>query len=149
MDVRAALFATSEGKKALAQISADMEGKKQDLAKRKSAIEDLQLRLTLNDKSLSDDQKADLTREIEQQTREQNRLVDDVQTEIQQEENQVINQLEQKLVAVVRHYGQTNGYTIIVSASQPLLFSTKSQDITAEIVKLYDQAATPAPTPKK
>ena len=48
-----------------------------------------------------------------------------------------------KMMAVVEKYAQQNGFAIVIDVSNPqtpVLWAAQAIDITAEIVKLYDQA---------
>jgi outer membrane protein len=70
-----------------------------------------------------------------------------------------LQQLGQKILAVIEKYARDNGYTMVVDVSSPqtpVLYASPSIDITKEIIELYDKntaaasgaAPTPAPAPK-
>lgn len=147
------LAETIDGKRAIAGMNTAFEARKEDLEKRKIAITDLQLRLSLGEKTLSPEAKADLTSTIDQQTRDQNRLVEDMQAEVTQEEEKIIGQLGQKLIRVVREYALANGFTAVIDASSAsVVYASNAIDITKEIAVLYDKSppAMPAePAAKK
>jgi Skp family chaperone for outer membrane proteins len=147
VQVAQALAATNDGKKAIAAMNAEFDSRKEDLARRKSAIADLQLRLNIAS-NLSAAERDDLTRRIDQQTREQNRLVEDMQAQVGQEEQKIFEKLGEKLIQVVRQYAPANGFTLVVNARSPLIYFENTVDITKDVVALYDKTA-PAPATKK
>jgi outer membrane protein len=66
----------------------------------------------------------------------------------------MMQQLGDKLMAVVRDYAARNGYALVIDVSLPngpVIWASPTSDITNEIVRLYDQAhpaaATPPPSP--
>lgn len=149
---RGLILNSIDGKKAVTALNADMDGRKKELEKRKNDITNLQLRLNLAKDRMSQTEQDDLTRRIDQQTRDQNRLVDDMQADYEQKQNAIFQQLGDKLAAVVRDYARANGYTAIVDANGPsVVFASPALDITPQIAALYDKAASalpgvPAPT---
>jgi Skp family chaperone for outer membrane proteins len=147
VQVAQALAATNDGKKAIAAMNAEFDSRKEDLARRKSAIADLQLRLNIASNQ-SAAERDDLTRRIDQQTREQNRLVEDMQAQVGQEEQKIFEKLGEKLIQVVRQYAPANGFTLVVNARSPLIYFENTVDITKDVVALYDKTA-PAPATKK
>ena len=99
-----------------------------------------------------------LNQTIDAKNREVQRLGQDSQTALGQEEGALMQQLGEKLMAAIRDYASRNGYAVVIDVSMPngpVLWASPSIDITNEIVRLYDQAhpmpatATPPPAPKK
>jgi outer membrane protein len=149
---RGLLLASLDGKKAVATMNASLDARKKDLERRKIAITDLQLRLDLGKDTMSPEVKADLTRTIDQQTRDQNRLVDDMQAEMTQEQQRIFTLLGEKLAQVIRKYALANGYTAVVDGSSAgVVYASNTFDITAEIASLFDKSpsALPGAAPAK
>jgi outer membrane protein len=140
------LLASLDGRKAAAAMSASMEARRKDLEQRRNAITNLQLRLDLSKDRMSEDEKAELARTIDRQTRDQNRLVDDMQAEMTQEQRKIFGQLGDKLVKVIRKYALANGYTAVVDGSSAgVVYASNAYDITAEIASLFDKSPSALP----
>src|SRR5581483_12404243 len=72
------------------------------------------------------------------------RDVEDAQAELEQDQQKVLQQLGQKMMAVIEKYARDNGYTMVVDVSSPqtpVLYASPSIDITKEIIELYDKNA--------
>ena len=63
---------------------------------------------------------------------------------MQQEEGKIMQELGHKMMDVIVKYATQNGFALVLDVSQhpqtPVLWADPSADITAEIIKLYDQA---------
>lgn len=74
--------------------------------------------------------------------------MEDAQADFQTGEQQILQQLGEKILAVVQRYAHDNGYTMVVDVganTSPVLYASASIDITKDIIELYDKsAATPA-----
>jgi len=114
----------------------------------------------------SDEVKTKLMRDIDSANTKLQRDTQDAQTDLDEEQQKIMQELGGKMMAVVEKYAQSNGLAMVVDVSNPqtpVLWAAQAIDITAEIVKLYDQAnpgtgtttakpaavptAAPAPTP--
>ena len=67
---------------------------------------------------------------------------EDFDAAVQQEEGKLMNDLGQKMLDVVSKYAAQNGFAMVldVSNQQTVLWADPSANITAECIKLYDQA---------
>jgi outer membrane protein len=83
------------------------------------------------------------------------RDVEDAQADLEAEQNKVLQQLGQKILAVIERYARDNGYTMVVDVGNPntpVIYASPSIDITKEIIELYDKStaalsAPPSATP--
>jgi outer membrane protein len=98
-----------------------------------------------------------LNQTIDAKNREVQRLGQDSQAALEQEEGALMQQLGDRLMATIRDYASRNGYAAVIDVSMPngpVLWASPSIDITNEIVRLYDQAhpmaaTVPPPAPQK
>jgi outer membrane protein len=91
-------------------------------------------------------------REIDQNTKSFNRQTEDAQAELDQEQNKIMQELGQRLIAVIDKYAKENGYALIVDVSSqqtPVIYAANSIDITQDIIALYDKNAPSASTSNK
>lgn len=159
-----AIISTKDGQKAAAELTSRFGPRKADLEKKQSTIAQLQDQLRKGSNTMSEDAKQKLMREIDQNTKSLNRETEDAQAELDQEQNKIMQELGQRIVAVVDKYAKDNGYTLILDVSSqqtPVIFAANGTDITQDIIALYDKnapsagasakpaAATPAPAAAK
>jgi outer membrane protein len=92
--------------------------------------------------AMSADQKEKLIRDIDQKTKSLNRDTEDAQAEAEQEQGKIMQELGQRVMAVVNKYSKDHGYSLIMDVSSqqtPVLFADPAIEITGDIIKLYDQ----------
>ncbi|HEV2444474.1 MAG TPA: OmpH family outer membrane protein [Candidatus Sulfopaludibacter sp.] len=152
--VQNAMLSCAEGKKAAAELQGRFSPRRATLEKRQTDIQAMQDQLKKGSSTMSDDAKNKLTRQIETDGKNLQRDADDLNSDAEQEQNKVFQDLWGKLNAIVTQYATQNGYSIVLDVSNqqgPILWAAASTDITSDIVKLYDQAhpvtAAPAPAP--
>ncbi|MFN7992565.1 MAG: OmpH family outer membrane protein [Bryobacteraceae bacterium] len=157
INIQSAILSTKDGQKAANELQTKFAPKKADLEKKQSTIAQLQDQLRKGSNTMSEDAKQKLMREIDQNTKSLNRETEDAQAELDQEQNKVLQELGQKIYAVITKYGHDNGYSLILDVSSqqtPVLYVANGSDITQDIIALYDKnapgattSAVPAPTP--
>jgi outer membrane protein len=110
--------------------------------KKQQELEADKAKLSQGANAMSVDQKEKLMRDIDQKTKSLNRDTEDAQAESEQEQGKVMQELGQRVMAVVNKYSKDHGFSLIMDVSSqqtPVLFADPSTDITGDIIKLYDQ----------
>ncbi len=161
INVQAAIASTAEGKQAAAELQSQFAPRTTELQNLQKQIEDLRNRLQTGQSTLSDEEKARLSREGDQLTRGFQRKQQEFQDDTNDAQQDVVNRIGRKLVEVLNKYSKDNGYSVVLDDSSqqtPVLFAANQIDITQDIIRLYDQdypvkaatAAAPksAPTPR-
>ena len=153
INIQAAIIGTKDGQKAAAELTAKMQPKKRELEGKQNEINTLQDQLNKGQNTMSDAAKADLYKSIEAKKKTLQRQMEDAQADLEADQNKLMQQLGQKIVAVIERYARDNGYTMVVDVganTSPILYASANIDITKEIIELYDRNATAAPpTPGK
>ena len=147
-----AIISTKDGQKAAADLTARFAPKKTELEKKQSAISQLQDQLRKGTNTMSEDAKQKLMREIDQTTKSLNRETEDAQAELDQEQNKIMQELGQRIIAVIDKYAKENGYTLIVDVSSqqtPVIYAASGIDVTQDIIALYDKNAPTAASSAK
>ena len=75
---------------------------------------------------------------------------EDAQAELDQEQNKIMQELGQRIMAVIDKYAKDNGYALILDVSSqqtPVMYAANSIDITQDIIALYDKNAPAAGAP--
>lgn len=150
IQIQQAILSTKDGQKALADLQGRFGPKKAELEKKQNAIAQMQQQLRSGSATLSEDAKNKLVRDIDQNTKSLNRETEDAQAEVEQAENKIMQDLGQRIMAVINKYARDNGYALILDVSNPqtpVVFAADTIEITKEIVDLYDKNAPAAAAP--
>lgn len=145
-----AIISTKDGQKAAAELTAKFGPRKSELEKKQSTIAQLQDQLRKGTNTMSEEAKQKLMREIDQTTKSLNRDTEDAQAELDQEQNRIMQELGQRIQAVMDKYARDNGYAVILDVSSqqtPVLYAASGIDITQDIIALYDKNAPSASAP--
>jgi len=138
-----AVFATAEGKQALAELQSKFAPRQTELENLNKQIEDLRNRLRAGERTLSDEERNRLIRQGDQWTRLLQRQQQDLQDDGKTAQEEIAERIGGKMFEIVRRYGQENSFSIILDVSgqsTPVIFNLPQIDITQEIIRLYDQA---------
>jgi outer membrane protein len=158
INVQVAITSTAEGKQASAELQSQFAPRNQELENMRKQVEDLQNRLRTGASTLSDEEKARLSRQGDQLTRTFQRKQQEMQDDAQEAQQEVVNRIGRKMLEVLDRYSKENGYGVVIDVSAqntPVIYNASQIDITQQIIKLYDQAypvksaATAAPAPAK
>jgi outer membrane protein len=152
-----AISGTQEGQKATQALNSRFSPQRDAFEHKQAELQSLRDQLKKGQATMSADERARLTREIDAKNKEAERLGEDVQAGLEQAEGALMQEMGDKMMAVIREYAGRNGLAVVVDISMPngpVLWASPSIDITNEIVRLYDQAhpvsaAAPAAAPPK
>jgi outer membrane protein len=154
INIQGAIISTKDGQKAAAELNNKTAPKKKELEQKQSEINALQDQLNKGQNTLSDSAKNDLYKNIESKKKSLQREMEDAQADLEADQQKLLSQLGQKILAVIERYAKDNGYTMVVdvgSQNTPVIYASPSIDITKEVIELYDKStastSAPAPTP--
>jgi outer membrane protein len=157
INIQGAIISTKDGQKAAAELQQKTAPKKKELEQKQNEINGLQDQLNKGSNTLSDSAKNDLYKNIEFKKKGLQREVEDAQADLEADQQKLLSQLGQKILAVIEKYSRDNGITMVLDVSNPqtsVLYASPSVDITKEIIDLYDKstasggAPAPAAAPK-
>lgn len=140
--IQNAIASTKDGQKASADLQARFEPTRTRLSKKQQELEADKTKLNQGANAMPADQKDKLMRDIDAKTKSLNRDTEDAQAELDQETGKIMQELGQRIMAVINKYSKDHGYSLIIDVSSqqtPVLFAANEIDITADIIKLYDQ----------
>ncbi|MGH9682616.1 MAG: OmpH family outer membrane protein [Candidatus Acidiferrales bacterium] len=142
INVQVAITSTAEGKQAAAELQSQFAPRQTDLDNMRKQIEDLQTRLRTGQTTLSDDEKARLSRQGDQLTRAYQRKQQDSQDDFQEAQREIVDRIGRKMIDVLDKYSKENGFAVVFDTSaqsSPVVFAANQIDVTQEIIRLYDQ----------
>jgi outer membrane protein len=148
INIQQAIVATRDGQKAAADLQSRFTPKKQELDKKQADIQGLQEQLKRGSNTMSEEARSKLIRDIDEKTKRLGRDTEDAQTEFDQEQGKVMQEIGGKMMSVLDKYAKENAFAVILDVSAqttPVLWAANGIDITKEIIDLYDKAAPAAP----
>jgi len=143
INVQQAIVTTGEGKQASAQLNVQFTPRQNELENIQKQIQDLQTRLNNGARTLSEDEKARLQRQGELLTRDFQRRQEGMSEEVTAAQGEIVDTIGRKMFEIIDRYARENGYALVLNASAqgtPVIYASNQVDITAEIIRLYDQA---------
>ncbi len=148
--IQNAIISTKDGQKAAKDLQDKFAPTRARLEKKQADVESDRSKLSQGSNAMSAEQKEKLMRDIDQKTKALNRDTEDAQAELDQEQGKLMQELGQRIMAVIDKYAQDKGFSLILDVSSqqtPVLFAVDDINITTDIIKLYDQNAPAAGAP--
>lgn len=158
INIQAAIAGTDQGKQTAQELAAKFAPRQTDIDNLNKQIQDLQQRLQDGQNTLSDSEKSRLDFQYQELSRDVQREQQEFQEDAQDARTDAVDTIGQKMMPIINTYASQNGYSVVLdtsSQSSPVLYASNAIDITAAIVKLYNQqfpvkaAAAPAAAPSK
>ncbi len=142
LNVRQAIIATSEGKQASAELQGQFASRQTELENMNKQINDIRQRLQAGEGKLSPEEAARLERQGTALQKQIQRKQEDYQEDVNASQQDVIERIGRKMMDVLDRYSRENGYIAVFdsSAQGAPIYVSNGIDVTADIVKLYDQA---------
>jgi outer membrane protein len=143
VNIQQAIQECAEGKKEIDTLQQRFAPKQVDLKTQSDDVEALKKQYQAQAEKLSDDEKSSRAKAIDTKQKALQRNYEDAQAEFQQAEQDVINRIGSKMVAVLEKYSNANGFAVVLDVSNPqtspVLWATQGTVITKELVDAYDK----------
>ena len=153
LNVRQAIVATAEGKQASSELQGQFASRQTELENMNKQINDIRQRLQAGEGKLSPEEAARLERQGTSLQKQIQRKQEDYQEDVNASQQDVIERIGRKMMDVLDRYSRENGYIAVFdsSAQGAPIYVSNGIDVTADIIKLYDQAypAKASTTPAK
>jgi len=144
IDIQVAIMNTKEGSAQAGVLQAKYQPKKDEFDKRQRDIQALQDQVKKGAATMSEDAKAKIEREMDSKTKSLQRDTQEVSDDYEQDMGKVFQELGNKMLQIIEQYAYQNGFAAVLDVSNrqtsPVLWAAPSSNITADIIKLYDQA---------
>lgn len=144
INIQQAIVSTKDGQKARNDLQAKFGPAQKELQDKQAKLAALQDQFRKGQNTLSDEAKQKLARDIDAATTGLKRDTEDANTEVQEAERKVMDELGGKMMAVLNKYASDNGYVLVIDVSNPqtpVLFASNTIDITRDVIGLYDKNA--------
>ncbi len=141
INMQAAIANTAEGKKVIADLQKKYAPRQAELQRLQQEIQAIQDQLTKQQATLSEEEQGRLSREAEEKQTLLKRSAEDAQNDFNRDRDEAINRIGQKMVRVISAYATQSGIALVLDDAQiPIYYASKDIEITADIVKRYDEA---------
>jgi outer membrane protein len=149
-----AVAQTNEGQRNFADLQKKFDPKRQQLKTLSDEVEALTKQLQTQGEKLSEAERANRAKTIDDKKKQLQRDAEDAQNDMQQEMQELYNTLASKVYDVLASYAQQHGYTLVLDVAQqqtPVLYANESTNITKAVIDAYNVKsgvpAPPAPAP--
>jgi outer membrane protein len=133
------LSGTAEGKKNLVELDGFWAGKQKEFDTRNQEINTLQQNVMAQQRTLDADSLAKMQRDLEQKQKDLSRFQEDSRAEGNQKQTEILQAISQKVQVVIEEYAKNNAFAVIFVIDQSQAYVSPKLDVTAEIIKLYDE----------
>jgi outer membrane protein len=144
-----AVSQTNEFQRNFADLQKKYEPKRLELKTLSDQIDSLGKQLQAQGDKLSDAERANRTKALEDKQKQAKRLAEDAQSGFQGDMQELYNATASKVYEVLANYAQQQQLTLVLDVSQeqtPVLFAVASANITRQITEAYNvKSGVPAP----
>jgi len=142
IDTEKILLSSVAGKKALADLKKLQEQRENELRGRAQELKDLQNKISEGRLSLAQDKLADLSKQYEEKEIGLRRQQDDATRELNKKRDEMLAQIDDRVMPVINQVGKELGYTLIFRKFESgLIYADEAVDITPLIIQKLDAAA--------
>ena len=142
IDTEKILLSSQAGKKAVADLKKLQEQRENELRARAQELKDLQTKINDGRLSLAQDKLSDLSKQAEEKDIALRRLQDDANRDMQKKRDELLGQIDQRVMPVINQAGKELGYTLIFRKFESgLIYADEAVDITKVIIQRMDAAA--------
>lgn len=143
IDVQRLVTDSVAGKEALATLKKLQDQKVAEGKAKNDEIDALRKRLNEGRLSLADDKISDLEKQLDEKVTGLRRYQEDAERDFNKSRETTFGEIERRVFPVIEQVGKEGGYTFIFNKFQSgLLFADDAADITDQIIKRFDAAAT-------
>jgi len=149
IDIRRVIAATNEGRREYEALVKKFEPKQKEVQGLQAEIDQLQNELKTA-QNLSDTDRANKVRTLDQKNTNLRRVQEDAQKDFQDQQQEIIGKVGNKLMEVLDKYAKDHGYTVVLDASAenpgPVLWAAESTNISQDVLDAYNaQSGVAAP----
>ena len=150
MNMNAVLAGTQDGHKAISDLNTKRAGKSKESEQKQNEILALQDQLSKGANTLSESARNALYASISTRKKTVQREMEDAQTDLEVDEQKILQELGSKILAVVQRYAHDHGYALVVdvgASASPVLYASADTDITRDVIDFYDKSGASKSTP--
>ncbi|MGD9904899.1 MAG: OmpH family outer membrane protein [Vicinamibacterales bacterium] len=133
---------SNDGKQASAKVQALQQKKVAELNERQKALQGLQEKLEKSGAVMSEAARGDLAKQVERAQVDLQRATQDAQQEVQELQQQLQEEFQRRIAPIIEAVGKERGLHYIFNGPDSgLVWADAALDITADVVRKFDEAA--------
>jgi len=141
IDTEKILMSSVAGKKAVADLKKLQDQRENELRAKAQELKDLQAKINDGRLSLAQDKLADLSKQYEEKEIALRRQQDDATRELNKKRDEMLAQIDDRVMPVINQVGKDLGYTLIFRKFESgLIYADDAVDITGVIIQRLDAA---------
>jgi outer membrane protein len=142
IDTEKILLSSAAGKKAVADLKKLQDQREKELVAKAQELKDLQAKINDGRLSLAQDKLADLSKQYEEKEIGLKRAQDDATRELNKKRDDMLAQIDERVMPVINQVGKDLGYTMIFRKFESgLIYADDAIDITGVVIQRMDTAA--------
>jgi outer membrane protein len=142
IDTEKILLSSNAGKKVVADLKRLQEQREKELGARAAELKDLQTKISDGRLSLAQDKLADLSKQYEEKEIALRRAQDDATRELTKKRDEMLAQIDDRVMPVINQVGKELGYTLIFRKFESgLIYADDGVDITNVVIQRIDAGA--------
>jgi outer membrane protein len=150
---QAAVTQTNEFQRDAADLAKKYDPRRVQIKAESDEIDNLTKQLQTQSAQLSDAERADRARIIDEKKKKLDRDTQDAQSDFQTDMQQIINDVAGKVGELMSDYAEKHGYTLVLDEGdqqmQTVLYNLPAMDITKVVIEAYNtKSGVPAPAPQ-
>jgi outer membrane protein len=150
---QAAVTQTNEFQRDAADLGKKYDPRRVQIKAESDELDNLTKQLQTQGAQLSDEERANRSRVIDEKKKKLDRDTQDAQSDFQTDMQQIINDVAAKVGALMSDYAEKHGYTLVLDEgdqqTQTVLYALPAMEITREIIDAYNtKSGVPAPAPQ-
>jgi len=135
----AILQQTAEGRQELSQMEAYQNEKRQAMQTQSEELLTLRQQYDSQARMLNPQTAAEMEREIESKDRQLRRAQEDFEIDANRRQSEMLGRMSEKIQTLIAEYAEQNGFGVIFLQSPQLPYFSPALDISADIIKVYDE----------
>ena len=150
IDTEKILLSSATGKAALASLKKAQETAEDEVRMMQNEIKDLQNKIQNGRQSLSQDQLAQLQKQLDDKIIALRRKQDDATRDLNKKRDEVLGEIDVRVMPVINQIGKDLGYTLVFRKFESgLIYADEATDITALVIQRLDTGGTGLPSPTR
>jgi outer membrane protein len=142
IDTEKILLSSVAGKKAVADLKKLQDQREKELVAKAQELKDLQAKINDGRLSLAQDKLAELSKQYEEKEIALKRAQDDATRELNKKRDDMLAQIDERVMPVINQVGKDLGYTLIFRKFESgLIYADEGIDITNVVIQRMDTAA--------
>jgi Skp family chaperone for outer membrane proteins len=149
IDFNSAVIGNAEGKVAYGKFQEAVGEKQKGLAEKQKSLQAIQDKLRTQDKTLSDDAKANYNKQVDLINTDLTRMNEDAQRDLGEMQQQLFAPIAGRVRSVMEGYAKEMGFALVFDTSTQnsnMVYWDPVADITTEVIRRVDADAAKNPT---